>query len=210
MCAESIVRNMKEGREEKMEKVTVRVTRLQWVFSKKKVGFKSLPETMYRVHFTERQKDISRSRTSEREWATGEPLQSDKSVKTEFTSLDQTIQYLFQYVFCPFVAFCPTLCLHTWLDILSLPYLFVTFCNRTAGQSWEVEIHPEREKYTFDVTQDNAVVSLQCSLGNTSSPSLEWYDGQGKIISDIYSGWVFFIQRRFPPVLCVCVWVCAY
>lgn len=57
-----------EGRkEEKMEKVTVRVTRLQWTFSKKKVGFKSLPETMYRVHFTERQKDISRSRTSERE-----------------------------------------------------------------------------------------------------------------------------------------------
>lgn len=71
---------------------------------------------------------------------------------------------------------------------LSLPYLFVTICNRTAGQSWEVEIHPEREKYTFDVTQDNAVVSLQCSLGNTSSPSLEWYDGQGKIISDTYSG----------------------
>ncbi|XP_025100836.1 neural cell adhesion molecule 1-like [Pomacea canaliculata] len=57
-----------------------------------------------------------------------------------------------------------------------------------AGQSWEVEIHSKNEKYTFDVTQDNAVVSLQCSLGNTSSPSLEWYDGQGKIISDIHSG----------------------
>ncbi|PVD26925.1 hypothetical protein C0Q70_12073 [Pomacea canaliculata] len=59
------------------------------------------------------------------------------------------------------------------------------FC---AGQSWEVEIHPEREKYTFDVTQDNAAVSLQCSLGNTSSPNLEWYDGQGKIIPAFHSG----------------------
>ncbi|PVD26924.1 hypothetical protein C0Q70_12072 [Pomacea canaliculata] len=57
-----------------------------------------------------------------------------------------------------------------------------------AGQPWEVEIHPKREKYTFDVTKDNAGVSLQCSLGNTSSPSLEWYDGQGKIIPAIHSG----------------------